>query len=354
MDGVLGARILGNLQYNENQHGWALELGQWAGIYIRNETLSTAGIDQSSESVRQKTTSRINSLLSRHDILLSATTVNFRDNDAGRFGTLLLDAVRDQKGATACALVVVGQCANTLRFIEGADLEVLVRGQLRSIDSRCPELGMATEALGTILLSHRGDYCSASGLSRLLVQLSRPLRVLVMSSDPRDAHRLRLAEERRELEHALAQSRFRGSLELHDVGSCRVQDIAFALDRYDPNILHFSGHGDNSALCFEDDKGEAIDVDKSALADLLGDQKSLKLVIMNACYSSDQAQAIADAVGYAIGIEGSMLDTDSVAFSRAFYTALGNGRTFEEAFERARKIMALTTKMKPHLLKRTT
>ena len=356
MESVIGAGILGNLKYDESRDGWALELGASTALWIltstRERELHSNGEDPAAS--RQQASARIARLLSRHNVHLDANTVShLRNGYADQLGTVLLDAVHYQKGATTRALVVIGLCASAVEIFPGADAgERIVRGELRDIDHRCSEFGIATEALGTILLSQQRDDCNLAGVSRLLVQLSKPLRVLIMSSDPRDINRRRLGEERREMEDAILRTRFRGSLELHDVASCRVRDIAATLDRYDPNILHFSGHGDDSALCFENDRGEAVDVNKVALANLLGSQRNLKLVILNADYSRDQAQAIADKVGYVIGMEGSILDEDSITFSREFYAALGHGRTFEAAFERAKLVMALTTAMEPHLLKR--
>ena len=74
-------------------------------------------------------------------------------------------------------------------------------------------------------------------------------------------------------------------------------------------------------------------------------QRELKLVVINACYSQDQAQAIADVVGYVIGMEGSILDQDSITFSRELYRALAYSRTFEGAFNRARSVLGLTSTM---------
>jgi len=86
---------------------------------------------------------------------------------------------------------------------------------------------------------------------------------------------------------------------------------------------------------------------------LLRIQKGLDLVILNACYSRDQAQAIADAVGYAVEMEGAINDKEATEFSREFYRALGDGRSFEDAFERAQLAVGLTSNLRLHLLKRT-
>lgn len=43
-----------------------------------------------------------------------------------------------------------------------------------------------------------------------------------------------------------------------------------------------------------------------------GSQEGLDLVVLNACYSQEQAQAIADAVGHVVAMEGSILDQDAI------------------------------------------
>lgn len=178
-----------------------------------------------------------------------------------------------------------------------------------------------------------------------------PLTILILSSDPRNADRLRLAQEHRDLQVAIRGTRYASSLNVLNEPSCRYSDITAALDRVDPHILHFSGHGSEEVLYFEDVQGTAQPVKKEALARVLRQQQELQLVILNACFSLDQGQAFADAVGLAIVSEGSILDQDAIDFSREFYTALGYGRrSYIEAFERAKSALEMTGTMKVHLL----
>ena len=178
-----------------------------------------------------------------------------------------------------------------------------------------------------------------------------PLRILILSSQPRDTSQLRLAQEQRDLQIAIQGTRVASSLAVHTVPSCRYSDITASLDRFEPHIVHFGGHGDKDVLYFEGFSGNAKTVRKEALANVLSHQKELALVILNACFSSDQGQAFADAVGLAVVSEGSILDQDAIDFSREFYTALGQGqRTYKEAFERAKAALDMTGEMKVHLL----
>ena len=183
----------------------------------------------------------------------------------------------------------------------------------------------------------------------------KPLVILIVSANPRDATRLRVAEERRELDGALRATRFRDLFTIRDIPSCRIRDIARALYDHNPDILLFTGHGSSNGLCFEDDSGRLNIVEKSSLTKLLKYQEGLNLVILNACYSQNQAQCIADAVGHVIGMEGAITDTDTIDFSREFFTALGYGRTFEESFRRAVAAVGLksSSMLKAHFLEGT-
>ena len=96
-----------------------------------------------------------------------------------------------------------------------------------------------------------------------------PLKVLILSSDPRNADRLRLAQEHRDLKVAIRGIRSASLLSILNKASCRNSDITAALDRFDPHILHFSGHGGEDVLYFEDVQGTATPVKKQALARVL-------------------------------------------------------------------------------------
>jgi hypothetical protein len=58
----------------------------------------------------------------------------------------------------------------------------------------------------------------------------------------------------------------------------------------------------------------------------------VKCVILNACYSEIQANAIADHIPYVIGMSQAIGDKAAIAFSTGFYKALGAGCTFKEAY----------------------
>ena len=182
------------------------------------------------------------------------------------------------------------------------------------------------------------------------------ITILLVLSDPRDQAKLRLLEEMRTLGETLRSTTLGESFKIEGVPSCRVQDLMPALLRYKPDILHFSGHGDLGGLYFETDNGKSQYVDPELLANLLSlaHKDGLKGMIMNACYSEDQAKAIANAVGHVIAMEGKLSDKGAIAFTRSFYGALGEGKTFEDSFTWGMAGAAFMTSkdaVKPRLLK---
>lgn len=158
---------------------------------------------------------------------------------------------------------------------------------------------------------------------------------LFLAADPSNASRLRLGEEMREIQEKLQIARYRDQLELHQRMSVRPTDISQALLDVQPQIVHFSGHGAaTGALCFENQLGETHLVEPNALAGLFEQfATQVSCVILNACYSEIQANAISRHIDYVIGMNQAIGDKAAIAFSIGFYQALGAGRTIEEAYK---------------------
>ncbi len=160
------------------------------------------------------------------------------------------------------------------------------------------------------------------------------IAILFSATDPTDASRLRLGEESREIQEKLQLAKMRDHFVLHQRMSVRPADFSQALLDLGPQIVHFSGHGLSAGvLCFEDVLGKTKPIDPNALAALFEQFASqVKCVILNACYSEPQAQAIAKYIDYVIGMSRSIDDRASIAFSIGFYQAIGADRSIEEAY----------------------
>jgi hypothetical protein len=104
--------------------------------------------------------------------------------------------------------------------------------------------------------------------------------------------------------------------------------------RHRPAIVHFSGHGSaDGELVLEDDAGCKDTVTTGALGNLFAIlKKDIQCVVLNACYSETQAQAIAAHVGCVVGLRSDVGDKAAIAFASKFYQALGFGEDFGTAF----------------------
>ena len=171
--------------------------------------------------------------------------------------------------------------------------------------------------------------------------MDKPLtskRILFVSSDPSDRSRLRLAEERREISLELRIAGY-DKIPMQDIGAARTSDIQRALLDFSPQIVHFSGHGTGSdGLVFQDLTGHSKLVNGQALANLFGafSNEGLECVVLNACYSDEQAKLIAERVNFVVGMSEEIKDSAAIAFSVGFYQAIGAGRSVDLAYELGR------------------
>lgn len=160
-------------------------------------------------------------------------------------------------------------------------------------------------------------------------------KILFLAANPKDTRPLRLDAEIRAIDQVLHQSQYRDRFEIKQHWAVSVMDIQSFLLRYQPNIVHFSGHGSPSnAIILDDSSGNSHPVSPRALSQLFSALKdNIRCVVLNACYSEQQAQAIAQNVDCVVGMSNQIGDASAIAFSMAFYQALGYGRDIRNAFE---------------------
>ena len=162
------------------------------------------------------------------------------------------------------------------------------------------------------------------------------LKILFLAANPASSHRLRLDEEARAIEDKLSHSKLRDAIEFCSRWAIRPGDLQQALLEEDPVVVHFSGHGGGAAgIVLHSDTGtdERL-VSASALAQLfavLGG--NIRLVVLNACYSVEQARAVVEQVDFVVGMADSIGDDGATAFAKAFYQGLAYGKSVQTAFD---------------------
>ncbi len=163
----------------------------------------------------------------------------------------------------------------------------------------------------------------------------QPIKILFLAANPKDTVNLRLDEEVREIEHRIMLAQKKEEFVLVKKGAVRVGDLQLYLNQERPTIVHFSGHGTNDGkIVLEDNMGISIAIPPTALARVFLTLKdNVNCVVLNACFSFEQAQAINQSVNCVIGMSSSISDEAAIAFSSAFYLALASGRSIQNAFD---------------------
>ncbi|MEL7227458.1 MAG: CHAT domain-containing protein, partial [Cyanobacteria bacterium J06576_12] len=160
-------------------------------------------------------------------------------------------------------------------------------------------------------------------------------KILILTANPKNAHRDRLDEEVREIQAGLERAKKRDQFEIISKWAVRTEDLRRALLDHEPHIVQFSGVGVGSeGLALENEKGEIKLVTAATLASLFELFKGkIECVFLNACYSAEQTHAISQHIPYVIGMRQAIGDRAALEFAVGFYDALGAGRSIDDAFK---------------------
>lgn len=159
-------------------------------------------------------------------------------------------------------------------------------------------------------------------------------KILILAANPIGTDHLRLDEEVRDIEEGLLRSKYRDHFTVEQKWAVRLRDLRRTLLDYEPQILHFTGHGDLEGILVEDKHGFATLVPPSSLVGLFKlHANRIECVILSACYSDQQASAINKHIKYVIGMPSEIKDRAALEFAVGFYDALGAGKTVDEAHQ---------------------
>jgi hypothetical protein len=160
--------------------------------------------------------------------------------------------------------------------------------------------------------------------------------VLFIAPSPDDQIALRLDREVREIQEKVRMSEYRDAVRFHWRPATRIADLFQHLNEVRPHVVHFSGHGDQDALVFEDHDGYSKPLTTSDLGQLLHvSSDRIRLVVFNSCKSARQAEYACDHIDAAIGMDQPVEDEAAKVFAGQLYNALGFGRSLNEAFQQA-------------------
>ncbi|MFP4056938.1 MAG: CHAT domain-containing protein, partial [Candidatus Brocadiia bacterium] len=160
------------------------------------------------------------------------------------------------------------------------------------------------------------------------------VRVLLLAACPADTDSLRLDEEAREIRAAVRGSGHSHALHIETRTAVQPDDVLQSLNEVKPHIVHFSGHGSAaSGIVLLDLYDRPSTVSTAALRELFRTLKDdIRLVVLNACSSQEQAQAIAENIDCVIGMRSSIDDDAAIIFAASLYRAIGFGQSIQGSF----------------------
>lgn len=236
--------------------------------------------------------------------------------------------------AIAAKDIFITLLRSTVQTIQDAQLE---KRTLNAIVKAIPEVNARDkEVILKIIADHHGGAA---------IQTNQ-ISVLFMAAEPTNENVLRLGKEFREIQDVLGDDgRDDASLFLQmPQFATRPKDLLKKVLGFKPNVVHFSGHGiESGGLQFESQDGRSHTVEPEALSSFFSQcTPYTQCVLLNACYSSEQAKEISKHIRFAIGMSDKIGNADAVSFSIGFYTALSkNNQDFQSAFLQGRNMLQL-------------
>lgn len=187
--------------------------------------------------------------------------------------------------------------------------------------------------------------------------------ILFLAANPLGTNHLALDREARAIQIELERSGFRDRFELVTRWAAEPLDLLRELRKLKPTVVHFSGHGSSGAdndepgsiaaprrdvakgsgrprassghgLYFQGSDGGPQLVSTEAIEATFGAAgASVKLIVLNACYSDAQAKALMSHVDCVVGMSGAIFDDAAKNFAIGFYGGIGERESIAAAYK---------------------
>lgn len=169
------------------------------------------------------------------------------------------------------------------------------------------------------------------------------IKILFFAAVPMGSRELMIGQEVQAITDKIDDAAYYDSIDLVPALAAKPDDLIKTLNKHKPRIVHFSAHGmPTGEILLLDPLGFSKPVSPSAIQALLKTLKdNIRIVILNACYSKLQAQAIVKVIDCVIGIGNAISNQAAILFAASFYRAVVSGRSVKEAYEQGRAKLML-------------
>jgi hypothetical protein len=167
-----------------------------------------------------------------------------------------------------------------------------------------------------------------------LAELPPKITALLFATQSGPDKPVDIGEEIRDIQNRINDAAFSDTLHLQAWLATRPHDIMPGLNRHQPTIVHFSGHGEPGALLLSGDFGNTEYLPVDVLLKIFRSSADhLRMAFLNVCDSEEDAAAAARVLDVAIGMHGRIPDTMARMFAARFYSSLAFGESVKKAFE---------------------
>jgi TIR domain/CHAT domain len=177
------------------------------------------------------------------------------------------------------------------------------------------------------------------------IEDKKKIRVLFLSASPEERDKLQVIDECNSVEYKIKSARYSRLFDFRQSHEFSITNLQEYLIDQDPQILHFSGHGDeDGVILFQE--GEERKASVKAIANLFkilnesknpnNEKNRIQCVVLNACFSKKLAKAIAKYVDCVIGMSKEVRDDAAKVFAQSLYYSLASGHDVETAFKLGR------------------
>ncbi len=183
------------------------------------------------------------------------------------------------------------------------------------------------------------------------------VKVLFLAANPWDTTSLELDAEIREITEKVRAGGSGEHFEIISRWATSADDLLRHLGEHRPQIVHFTGHGARDGRIVVEDAGtRSVPVPQHAVTRVFrAFSKSIRVVLLNTCFSLPQARAITEVIDCATGTPARIDDTAATAFAASFYRAIGFGHSISEAFEQgclSLDLQSIPEPLRPRLVTR--
>ncbi len=190
-------------------------------------------------------------------------------------------------------------------------------------------------------------------------RIEKDVRILGVVASPDDLAKLDVAAERQRVDTAVRKAQKGRKITIDWLESATPKALRLALQEGDYHILHFVGHsgyvedsesadGGGGVIFLENEDRSKAPVSDSQLVNLLGDQDSLRLVVLNSCegartsvrdpFAGIATSIVALGIPAVVAMQFEISDDAAIAFAEELYASLiAREETIDVAVAEARK-----------------